>query len=61
MKKSPSYQVLLITAGICLGLNILVSIGVIGFVLKIIGVIALIWGVVEYFKNTKVIKEKTKK
>ena len=49
--KKISYQTLLIIAAICLGINILVSIGIIGFVLKIVGLVALVWGIVEYFKN----------
>ena len=61
MKKSPSYQALLITAAVCLGLNILVSLGVIGLVLKIIGLVALVWGVIEFFKNSEEFKGKIKK
>ncbi|MFA5934153.1 MAG: hypothetical protein WC795_02975 [Candidatus Paceibacterota bacterium] len=61
MKKSPSYKTLLIIAAICFGLNFLITIGIIGFVLKVAGVAALIWGIVEYFKYSKVIEVKIKK
>ena len=58
MKKSPSYQNLLMIAAICLGINILISIGIIGLVLKAVGLITLIWGIVVYFKDNKVVKNK---